>query len=102
MAKQDTPAQAPDQKKSKATASPTPRRRRRWLLGVVLLGLCLYFLPTIAARLFTNKETMAWISGRLPANIEVGEASLSWQSPVLLTDVTVKSPQAEARPNVTV
>jgi hypothetical protein len=88
-------------KSEAAPASPPKRSRRKWfprlLLGLILiLGIVAYLLPQLAAQLCRSREGLAWISGSPPGRVEVGGASLGWQSPVLLSEVKVNDSQGRS------
>jgi hypothetical protein len=84
-----------------AEPATTERPRKRWLGRLLLtlfiaLGVGCYFLPQLAAQLCRSRDGLAWISGSPPGMVEVGNASLGWQSPVLLSEVKVKDRQGNS------
>lgn len=77
--------------------NPPGTRSRFWnwvgnfvFLGLIVGGLVIYFLPSIVARYIIRGEAAAWVTAHLSAHLEIGDATLGWQSPVLLHDVVVR------------
>ena len=73
------------------------RKPRRWLrrfaILFVLLGLGLWFAPTIAAKTGLRDRVVREASVDLRGTVEVGDASLGWFAPIELRDVIVKDTQ---------
>src|SRR5262245_60268631 len=91
------PAASPSTPAENKETTKLPRKRRRiWLLTLVGLGLLVYFLPAIVSRLLPQPAAMAWLSGDFPGTVGVGNASLGWQSPVQLNDVTVTTSEGKS------
>jgi len=87
-------------------AGPSPKKvKRRWgrrlFLGILLLGgMALFLLPTIAGWMLCSPETLAWISGQPTGTIEIGQANFTWQGPVQLKNVVLQTPDGRPIANV--
>ena len=84
---------------TQASASSTPRtrRRRRWpkvVLGLIALLLLLVWLAPVVVARTAFRNRLARIAGsELNGTFEIGGATLSWLSPVELRDITLRDPQ---------
>jgi hypothetical protein len=80
------------------TAAPAPARpprrwRRRFLILVLLLGVGLWFAPTLAALTGAPQRMLRDATADFKGTVDVGRISLSWFAPVELRDVVVKDAQ---------
>jgi len=81
---------------------PTKKRRGRvlssrwrwWFLLLVVLG-TVYFLPTIVARTPLLGVIVGSVSSGQPVAMSVGEASLGWFSPVVVSEIEVHDQRGE-------
>lgn len=77
------------------------KRVRRYFTTLAILGgLGVLFLPWIASKLLCEQTAEAWISEQISGSIQIGGASIGWQSPVLLNDVSYKNAQGKQLVNV--
>lgn len=91
--------EAQDPSRKKTAKSPAPRKRRwprRLFSFVLFLGIVGYFLPQLAAYAIPNRQALAFLTSRLPANFEVDHAELAWQSPVRFGGITVSAPDGQS------
>ena len=84
---------ATEQTTQDTQAAPKPRRRRRFLIAMVLLVGAVWFAPAIIANTSLRQQLLPTLAPQYPAGIEVGSASLSWTGPVVLRDVTFRDKQ---------
>lgn len=73
------------------------RQFRRFLIGsALLLGVVVWLLPWGMSRLIENGSLDSVLPHELAGQVRIGTASLGWQSPVMLNDVTLSD--ASGRP----
>ena len=63
------------------------RRFTSFALFLLILGILIA--PWIAARLISGEATEQWISAQIPGDLKIGGASMGWQSPIMLNDVSL-------------
>ena len=82
-----------------ATGSSRPRHRGRkflWLAMILLtLSLLVTAAPTLLSQAIRTRTGMSWIAPDVQGNIDVGQAELSWDQPMVLKDVTVSTPEGK-------
>lgn len=82
-------------------APSTLRRFTKYLMGVgVVLLIAILSLPWFAATLLCETTAETWISDKLNGNIKIGDASVGWQSPIMLNDVTYSDEAGKELVNV--
>lgn len=67
------------------------RVRRYFINLAIVCVIFLFALPWLTSFFLHENFAEEWISEQIPGNIEIGDASLGWQSPILLNDVTYAS-----------
>ncbi len=73
-----------------AKKSPSFIRRvlRYFMVMSILATIGLLCLPWIASSVISQDAAEEWISDQIPGDIKIGNASIGWQSPVMLNDVS--------------
>lgn len=99
--------QAAPKPDSPATPSPArrPAPRRSWtgrilialVVAVPLLG---WLAPQIVSQFATQPDMLRVIAPELPENLRIGKASLSWQAPILLRDVSLQDDEGQSLFNI--
>lgn len=84
---------------STAPAKKSPSFMRRVLRYFVMLSILatigLLCLPWIASSVISQDTAEDWISDQIPGEIQIGNASIGWQSPVMLNDVSYSDEQGK-------
>ena len=63
--------------------------RRFFSFGIFLILLGLLIAPWVASQLISGSVTEEWLSSQIPGNLKIGDASIGWQSPIMLNDVSL-------------
>ena len=79
-----------------AVAFRRDRRFIRWIVGCLLLvAIAVFFLPVVIAKTELRNRILPWCLPELAAKVEIGQAHLSWLSPIKLQNVNVRAPDGE-------
>lgn len=82
------------EKLARNTSPPRKSSVRKWLSRIVsgafvLLLLGALLLPWLASQMISGAATEEWISGQIPGSVQIGAASMGWQSPIMLNDISL-------------
>lgn len=97
-----------DTLQSPASDAETPKKSpsflgrviRYFIAMAVVAGIGLMCLPWIASSVICQDTAEGWISDQIPGDIKIGNASIGWQSPVMLNDVSYTDKQGQELVNV--
>ncbi|ADB16807.1 hypothetical protein Psta_2133 [Pirellula staleyi DSM 6068] len=82
-----------------ADETPAPKKRGGWLfrafLGLVLLGVLVFFAPTIIVSTGLWKTALGYAAPQLAGKIDASSISLSWMSPIVVNELKVSGDAGE-------
>ncbi len=82
----ETDANSPEKSRKKPPSFLRLVQRSMTTMGIIVL-VGLFCLPWLASSFLKQQTAEKWISESLPGNIKIGDASVGWNSPVMLNDV---------------